>query len=75
MSRWVEYSEHGATPLVKVYTKKQARELFRDFREVKIDIEQLHRSEVRLVGPLIPEAFMRAMRRSVGWNLIVTAIK
>ena len=75
MSRWVEYSEHGARPLVKAYTRQQARELFRDFTRVKIQIEQLIRSEFPLVGRLIPEALFRAMRQSIGWNLIITARK
>lgn len=75
MSRWVEYSEHGGRPLVKAYTQHQARELFKDFSETKIEIEQLLRGEFPIVGPLIPEAFLKAMRRSFGWNLIVTAVK
>jgi ubiquinone/menaquinone biosynthesis C-methylase UbiE len=75
MSRWVEYSEHGGRPLVKVYTSRQARELFKDFNEIKIDIEQLLRGELPIVGSLIPEAFLKAMRRSFGWNLIITAVK
>lgn len=75
MSRWVEYSEHGGRPLVKAYTSKQARKLFGDFSEIKIDIEQLLREEFPIVGPVIPEGFLNAMRRSFGWNLIVTAVK
>jgi len=75
MSRWVEYSEHGGRPLVKVYTSHQARELFKDFREIKIQIEQLLRPELPLVGGFIPEGLFRAMRKSIGWNLIITATK
>lgn len=75
MSRWVEYSEHGGRPLVKVYTSRQARELFKDFREIKIQIEQLLRPELPLVGGFIPEGLFRAMRKSIGWNLIITATK
>ena len=75
MSRWVEYSEHGGRPLVKAYTSKQARDLFANFSEIKIDIEQLLRVEFPIVGPLIPEGFFRAMRSRFGWNLIITAVK
>src|SRR5215212_4968280 len=35
MSRYVEYSEHGARPLVKVYSRGQARKLFEPFAEVR----------------------------------------
>ena len=75
MSRWVEYSEHEARPLVKAYTRAQARELFKDFRDVKIDVEQLLRVEFPLVGRFIPEGLFRSMRKSIGWNLIITAKK
>lgn len=75
MSRWVEYSEHGGRPLVKVYTRRQARKLFKDFREIKIQIEQLLRAELPVVGSFIPEGMFRAMRKRVGWNLIVSALK
>ena len=46
MSTWVEYSEHGGRPLVKAYTREQTLELFKDFRDIKIDVEQLLRSEI-----------------------------
>ena len=47
MSRVIEFSDHDARPLVKVYSRKQMRELFRMFREVRVDVEQLMRSELR----------------------------
>ena len=75
MSRWVEYSEHGARPLVKAYTRAQALELFKDFSDVKIDVEQLLRVEFPFVGRFIPERLLTAIRKSVGWNLIITAKK
>ena len=75
MSKWVEYSEHGARPLVKAYSRQQARELFKDFREVKIDVEQLLRAELPAVGRFIPEGVFGSLRRNVGWNLIITARK
>ncbi len=75
MSRWVEYSEHGGRPLVKVYSRNQALGLFRDFTEIRIDIEQLVRSEFPLIGRFIPESFFSSLRKNIGWNLIVTARK
>jgi len=75
MSRWVEYSEHGGRPLVKVYSRKQARKLFDPFAEVEIQIEQLMRAEFPLVGRLIPERLFKFLQRHLGWNLIVTARK
>lgn len=75
LSRWVEYSEHGGRPLVKVYSRKQALELFRHFTEIKIDIEQLVRSEFPVLGRFIPESLFEFLRTNIGWNLIVTARK
>ncbi|MGI8735071.1 MAG: methyltransferase domain-containing protein [Pyrinomonadaceae bacterium] len=75
MSRWVEYSEHAGRPLVKVYDRKQARELFSDFSDIKIHIEQLVRSEFPLLGRFIPQRMLEVLRKSVGWNLIITARK
>lgn len=75
MSRWVEYSEHGGRPLVKVFSRKQARKLFDPFAEVNIHIEQLMRAEFPLVGRLIPERLFKLLKRHMGWNLIVTATK
>ena len=75
MSRYAEYSEHDARPLVKVYSRRQARLLFESFSEVTIEVEQMIRKELGPLGPLIPESLMSRLRRKVGWNVIITAKK
>lgn len=75
MSRYVEYSETDARPLVKVYSRRQALALFAPFREVKIEVEQMMRKELRLLSPLVSEDLFRRLRRSMGWNVIITAKK
>jgi SAM-dependent methyltransferase len=75
MSRVVEFSSHGGRPLVKVYTCKQAHELFDCFREVKIEVEQLRREELRFLAPLVSEKLLDKLRRRLGWNVIITATK
>jgi ubiquinone/menaquinone biosynthesis C-methylase UbiE len=75
MSRWVEYSEHGARPLVKAYTRAEAREMFKDFKTVTIQTEQLIRAELPVVGRFIPAGLFKSMRKSIGWNLVITAVK
>ena len=47
MSRNVEISEHGAKPLVKVYTAKRLRKMFRDFDDIKICKRQPWRKNCR----------------------------
>ena len=75
MSTWVEYSEHGGKPLVKAYTREQALQLFKGFREIKIEVEQLLRSEIPLLGKLLPEKVFKRFQTNFGWNLIITAQK
>jgi SAM-dependent methyltransferase len=73
MSRWVEYNEHGGRPLVKVYSRRQARKLFQDFADVRLDIRQITRPEVRFLSPLISDRMLERLGSSVGWNVIITA--
>lgn len=75
MSRVIEFSDHDARPLVKVYSRKQTRELFSSFREVKVDVEQLTRAELRFLAPLVSAAMLDRLRKRIGWNVIATAIK
>jgi SAM-dependent methyltransferase len=75
MSRYVEYSEHEARPLVKVYSRRQARALFAPFREVETEVEQMIREELRAFRPLVSEKAFSRLRKSAGWNVIITARK
>jgi ubiquinone/menaquinone biosynthesis C-methylase UbiE len=75
MSRVIEFSDHDARPLVKVYSRKQMRELFAMFKDVRVDVEQLTRDELRLLSPLVSETVFDKLRKKIGWNVIVTAKK
>lgn len=75
MSRVIEFSEHEARPLVKVYSRKEARELFNDFTDVQIAVEQLTRAELRFLSPLISNRLFSQLCKAVGWNVIITARK
>lgn len=75
MSEFVEYSEHDARPLVKVYSRREARALFGMFSTVKIEIEQLLREELRFLSPLVSDNLFRRLQNRVGWNVIITATK
>lgn len=75
MSRYVEYSETDARPLVKAYSRQQARSLFAPFREVKIEVEQMMRKELRLLNPFVSDKIFSRLRRGLGWNVIITARK
>ena len=75
MSRVIEFSDHGARPLVKVYSRREARALFRIFKDVKVDVEQLTRDELRFLSPLVSESMLDRLRKRIGWNAVITAIK
>ena len=75
MSRVIEFSDHDARPLVKVYSRKQVRELFGMFKDVRVDVEQLMRAELRFLSPLVTDAVFEKLRKRIGWNVIVTAKK
>ncbi len=75
MSKYVEFNEGGGRPLVKAYNKAEVRNMFSMFSEIKIDVDQLTRGEIYFVGKLIPEGLFSKLRRSMGWNVIITARK
>lgn len=75
MSRCVECSEHNGHPLVKVYSRREARSLFKLFSETRVEIEQMVRDELRFLKKVVPESLFRRMRRRIGWNVIITARK
>jgi SAM-dependent methyltransferase len=75
MSRVIEFSDHDARPLVKVYSRKEARALFSQFSEVEVEVEQLTREELRFLSPLVSETRLEKLGRQIGWNVIVTAKK
>jgi ubiquinone/menaquinone biosynthesis C-methylase UbiE len=75
MSRVIEFSDHEARPLVKVYSRKQTLALFKLFKEVRVDVEQLTRAELRVFSSVVSESMLDRLRRRVGWNVIVTAVK
>lgn len=75
MSKYVEVNEGGGRPLVKAYSRREARNLFSMFSEVQLQVEQLTRPELYVFRNLVPESIFRRMRRSVGWNVIISARK
>ena len=75
LSERIEINEGGGRPLVKVYSRRQARELFSMFAEVKVQVEQLTRAELYFLGRFIPDDSFRRLGQRAGWNVIVSARK
>lgn len=74
MGRFVEVGD-GNDPLVKVYSRSQARQLFEVFRTIDFEVDQMIRAEFYAIGRMMPESIFRALRKRFGWNLIITAEK
>ena len=74
MSTWVEISSADARPLVKVYSRNEASALFKMFSEVRTEVEQITRPELRFLKN-IPESLFLRLRQRLGWNVIITAKK
>jgi len=72
MSTMVEITENEARPLVKVYTKKQLRTIFRRFRNVRVYRRQLMPRDLPESQRWLP---LGLAGRLMGWNLIVKAHK
>jgi hypothetical protein len=71
MSRSVERTGNDARPLVKVYTKRRLRALFKDFTDIEIVQRQISPELVpRRLRFLLP-----LVERRAGWNLIIKARK
>ena len=75
MSRVIEFSEHEARPLVKVYSRKEARSLFGGFKDVTVVVEQLTRAELRFLSPVVNDQMFEWLSGKIGWNVIITARK
>lgn len=75
MSKYVEVNEGGGRPLVKVYSREEARQMFSMFGEVKISVEQLTRDELYFLSPFVSERGFRKLRTALGWNVIISAQK
>jgi len=71
MSRTVERTGNDARPLVKVYTKRRLRALFKNFAGIQIVQRQISPELVpRRLRLLLP-----VVERMAGWNLIIKAHK
>ena len=62
-------------PLAKVYSKREAAELFRRFRDVRQEIWEFNTEHWPLVGKVIPERVVHAIGRLWGWHRIIDGAK
>lgn len=75
LNRFVEYTESGATPLVKCYTKAECKKMFSKFKTVDIKVCQFIKADIPYVGKFVPQFIIDALGSLIGWNLYITAVK
>jgi SAM-dependent methyltransferase len=73
---FLSQSTDGAgNPLARVYSRREARELFKDFREVELRAYFLNKRFIPLIGNMLPRSFESALASRWGWHLWVYATK
>jgi SAM-dependent methyltransferase len=73
---FLSQSTDGAgNPLARVYSSSEARELFKDFRQVELRSYFLNKRFMPLVGNLLPRAMESALASRWGWHLWIYAAK
>lgn len=73
---FLSQSTDGAgNPLARVYSRREARELFKDFRKVELRAYFLNKRFIPLIGKLLPRSFESALASRWGWHLWIYATK
>jgi SAM-dependent methyltransferase len=73
---FLSQSTDGAgNPLARVYSRREARELFKQFREVELRAYFLNKRFIPLIGKLLPRSLESALASRWGWHLWIYATK
>jgi SAM-dependent methyltransferase len=73
---FLNQSTDGAgNPLARVYSRREARELFRDFREVELRAYFLNKRFIPVLGKFLPRSMESALASRWGWHLWIYATK
>ena len=68
-------TDGAGNPLARVYSRQQARELFKDFSEVILKTYFLNKRWLPLVGSLLPRSLESRLASRWGWHLWIYARK
>lgn len=70
-----ESTDGAGNPLARVYSRREARELFRDFAKVELRAYFLNKRFIPIVGNLLPRSIESALASRWGWHLWIYATK
>jgi len=68
-------TDGAGKPLARVYSRGEARELFKDFREVKLRAFFLNKRFIPVLGNLLPRSVESKLAARWGWHLWIYATK
>jgi len=68
-------TDGAGNPLARVYSRTQARELFRDFSTVEVRTYFLNKRWLPIIGPMLPRSLESWLATRWGWHLWVYAQK
>jgi len=68
-------TDGAGNPLARVYSRREARELFKHFRDVQLRAYFLNKRFIPLVGNLLPRSIEAALAARWGWHLWIYARK
>src|SRR5262252_603561 len=68
-------TDGAGNPLARVYSRPEARELFKDFRDVQLRAYFLNKRFIPLLGNLLPRSVEAALAARWGWHLWIYARK
>jgi ubiquinone/menaquinone biosynthesis C-methylase UbiE len=69
------HTDGAGNPLARVYSRREARELFKDFSEVRLATHFLNKRWLPLVGNLLPRKAEAGLAARWGWHLWIYATK
>jgi len=73
---FLSQSTDGAgNPLARVYSRREARELFEKFSQVELRAYFLNKRFIPLIGNLLPRSIESALASRWGWHLWIYATK
>jgi hypothetical protein len=68
-------TDGAGNPLARVYTRDEARELFKDFSEVELKTYFLNKRWLPLIGSILPRSLESKLASRWGWHLWIYAKK
>jgi SAM-dependent methyltransferase len=70
-----ESTDGAGNPLARVYSRREARRLFKDFSQVEVRAFFLNKRFIPVLGNLLPRSIESALAARWGWHLWIYATK